>query len=143
MTWHLRNAAYIYLLISLVLCSLECASGTGPRCNDNQNSSVIQAGSEPKCRDIEPPKLIHCVDPMYPSEVRKQRLEGRVVVDAVLTPAGLIDDMKVRSSPGEMLTSLALAAFRERRYKPAKCRDSGEPVRVYVTLTVTFALRRD
>jgi TonB family protein len=145
MFWHLRRVAWICLVISPLLWFVKCASGpqsgnAGPGCTDRASSPAILVGSDPKCKEIVAPVLLHCVDPMYPSEVRKQRAEGKVVVDASLNTAGTLENMKVKTSTTGTLSSLALAALAERRYKPAVCRESGEPVRVYLTLTVTFWL---
>jgi TonB family protein len=142
---HSRRKAYICLVVSALLGSVTCASGpqsgdAGPGCTDHPSSPAILVGSDPKCKEIMAPILLHCVDPMYPTAVRNQKAEGKVVVDAILNTAGTLENMKVKTSTTATLPSLALAALAERRYKPAVCRESGEPVRVYLTLTVTFWL---
>jgi TonB family protein len=78
---------------------------------------------------------------MYPEALRRAKLKGVVVAEAVITSGGNLEDIKIVSSPAPELSSLALVAFRERRYKPAICRETGQPVQVTVTLTTSFTLQ--
>ncbi len=62
------------------------------------------------------------------------------MAEAVLTPQATLDSVRVVSSPSDALSALALKAFSQWRYKPAVCRDSGEQIRVYITMTTIFKL---
>jgi TonB family protein len=99
----------------------------------------VRAGKD--CKEVEAPVLLDCVEPGYPTDVRKARLEGKVVAVAVLTPDGNLEGIRVSSSPSETLSNVALKAFGQWHYKPAFCRDTGQPVQVHVTMTTTFSLR--
>jgi TonB family protein len=127
----------------LVFCAAGCASK--PAAANERNSSVPPSrGVRPvgvNCENIEAPKLIHRVEPAYPAKARQERLEGVVIMEAIITTEGVVSDVKVFRSPFETLTKHAVHAIRQWRYKPAFCRDLGKPIPVYLTVTMTFNLR--
>lgn len=138
----LRTKLLSCLLVGSLLWSAKCSSATPPvsvvpNCMKPRPSEVT-AGKD--CKEIEAPVLLDCVDPEYPADVRKEKLEGKVVARAVLTADANLEGMKIVSSPSEALSGLAVDAFRQWRYKPAFCRDSGKPVQAYITMTTTFSL---
>jgi len=89
--------------------------------------------------DIRPPELIHRVEPAYPEALRQGRIEGAVVLEAVVTESGEVSDLKVVRSTRPELEEPALSAVRQWRYRPATFQ--GRPVRVYLTITTNFRLR--
>jgi len=95
-----------------------------------------------KCDNLEPPVVIHRVEPKYPEYVRKQRWEGEVVLSAILGTDGRVSDITVRSSPGKPLSDLAVEALSQWRYKPAYCKDLEKPIRVYLNVTSRFRLNQ-
>ncbi|MEW5900093.1 MAG: energy transducer TonB, partial [Acidobacteriota bacterium] len=67
--------------------------------------------------DIEPPKLIKKVEPVYPEEARKAGIEGVVIVQARTDISGRIKDVMVlRSIPA--LNKAAIDAVRQWVYEP-------------------------
>jgi periplasmic protein TonB len=83
--------------------------------------------------------LVHRVDPEYPDLARRARQEGTVVLDAIITPGGGVEDVAVLKSAGVLLDEAALRAVRRWGYRPALL--DGRAVRVRLTVTVTFVLR--
>jgi protein TonB len=104
------------------------------------SSAVQEPMAGGGCKSIEAPKLLRSVEPDYPEEIRKQGVKGKVVAEAVLTPDGALEDIRIVSSPSEALSQLALKAFSQWRYKAAFCRNWGKPIRVYITMTAAFNL---
>jgi protein TonB len=86
------------------------------------------------------PKLVKRVEPAYPADVRKQRIEGKVVTECIIDSDGSISDIQVRSSPSQTLSDLAVAAIRQWQYNPAYCKDLNVSIRVYMYISVTFSL---
>ncbi len=130
------------LLIGSLVWSADCSSAPVPvprRPGDSSTASSTST-SELPCKDIEAPTLIRRVVPDYPAYLRRQGIEGEVVAQGVLNPDATFEDIKIVSSPSEALSELAVKAFRKWRYKAAFCRDWGKPIRVYITMTLTFAL---
>jgi periplasmic protein TonB len=101
---------------------------------------IGRAESKSHCEKMFPPVLISRREAKYPDEVRRQRIEGSVVLQGTVSTDGVLGDIKVLESADVRLTDLALDAFRAWRYKPALC--AKEPVETYVTTTFSFKLDR-
>jgi protein TonB len=84
--------------------------------------------------------LVNRVEPEYTEDARKAGLEGHVVLEAIIAADGTVEDIRVVNSATYSLDQFAMKAVRQWRYKPAFCGD--RPVRVYLTVTVTFSLNR-
>lgn len=81
--------------------------------------------------------LIHRVEPPYPPLAKSARVQGDVVLSAVINTNGEITNLQLVSGH-PMLVPAALAAVRQWRYKPYLL--NGQPVEVETTITVIFAL---
>jgi periplasmic protein TonB len=83
--------------------------------------------------------LIHDVPPQYPPEAGRERIEGTVVLLAVISTDGSVQDVQVVSGL-PILAQAAIAAVRQWRYKPYLI--NGEPVEVDSRITINFTLSR-
>ncbi len=81
--------------------------------------------------------LVHKVQPSYPPLARQARIQGVVVLQALIGKDGSIQNLHVVSGH-PMLTNSALDAVKEWRYKPYYL--NGEPVEVETTINVNFTL---
>lgn len=81
--------------------------------------------------------LIAPIRPVYPSIARIARVQGTVVVAAIISRTGTIDNMRVISGPA-MLQQAALDAIRAARYQPFQL--NGSPVEVQTTISINFRL---
>jgi len=81
--------------------------------------------------------LVHQVKPTYPQLARQARIQGAVVLQAVIAKDGSIQGLKVMSGH-PMLTPAAMDAVKQWRYKPYFL--NGEPVEVETQITVNFTL---
>ena len=80
------------------------------------------------------------VDPVYPPIAKAARIQGTVVLSALISKQGTIEDLRVVSGPA-MLQNSALEAVRTWRYKPYIL--NGEPVQVETQINVDFDLGGD
>jgi periplasmic protein TonB len=81
--------------------------------------------------------LIHRVEPVYPTLARAARIQGDVVLNAIISVNGQIENLQlVGGHP--MLVPAAIAAVQQWRYKPYLL--NGQPVEVETTITVIFTL---
>ena len=80
---------------------------------------------------------MHKVQPEYPPIARQARIQGVVVLQALIGNDGSIQNLHVVSGH-PMLTNAALAAVKEWKYKPYFL--NGEPVEVETTINVNFTL---
>ena len=81
--------------------------------------------------------LLTPIQPVYPPLARATRVQGEVVLEAVISQAGRIESLHVISGP-PMLRDAALTAVQSARYRPYLL--NGEPVEVNTTITVIFQL---
>ncbi len=81
--------------------------------------------------------LIAPIRPVYPSIAKVARVQGTVVVAAIISRTGTIDNMRVISGPA-MLQRAALDAIRAARYQPFQL--NGSPTEVQTTISVNFRL---
>ena len=81
--------------------------------------------------------LIAPIRPVYPNIARIARVEGTVVVEAIISRTGTIDSLRVVRGP-VMLQQAALDAIRTARYQPYRL--NGNPTEVETTISVNFRL---
>lgn len=81
--------------------------------------------------------LIAPIRPIYPEIARVARVEGTVVVEAIISRAGTIESLHVVSGPA-MLRVAALDAIRSARYQPYRL--NGSPTEVQTTISVNFRM---
>jgi TonB family protein len=84
----------------------------------------------------EPQKTAH-VDPVYPPDALSARVDGVVMAEITIDPAGVVRDARVRRSIPQ-LDQAALTAIRQWRYRPTV--KDGVPVPVLMTVSVPFKL---
>jgi len=82
-------------------------------------------------------RLQHRVLPEYPAQARSLRLEGPVVLEAMVMEDGSVHDIKLVSGH-PTLARAALDAVRQWRYHPYRL--NGKPVAMRTEITVTFKL---
>jgi periplasmic protein TonB len=89
--------------------------------------------------EVKQPVLVTKVEPPYPEIARKARIQGVVILEAVITKTGTVEEVKVLRSLHPILDQAAINAVKQWRYQPATL--NGRPVKVYFTVTVKFTLR--
>ncbi len=81
--------------------------------------------------------LVHKVTPDYPPLARQARVQGVVILEAVIAADGTIENLRVVSGH-PMLVGAAVQAVKQWRYKPYLL--NGSPVEVDTTVQVNFNL---
>jgi len=81
--------------------------------------------------------LVHRVDPIYPSIARTARVQGQVVLSAVIGKDGAIENLRVVSGH-PLLAGAAVDAVRQWRYRPYIL--NGDAIEVETQITVNFHL---
>jgi protein TonB len=95
--------------------------------------------ARPGFQGIREPKRIAYVAPEYPEIARLSRVEGTVILEAVLDVTGRVHSVRVLKSV-TLLDEAAIRAVRQWRYTPTEL--NGIPVQVLMTITVNFQLSR-
>jgi protein TonB len=80
------------------------------------------------------------IEPVYPELARVARLEGNVILQAIIGADGSVQDIEVLrcNRPNMGFEEAAIEAVQQWRYKPAL--QNGRPVEVYFTVFVEFKL---
>jgi periplasmic protein TonB len=84
----------------------------------------------------EPRRLVN-VSPVYPPLARSARVEGTVMLEAIINEAGIVEQLKVVRSVA-LLDQAAIDAVRQWRYTPTLL--NGTPVSVVMTITIRVTL---
>ncbi len=77
------------------------------------------------------------VEPSYPTLARQMKVQGAVVLQALIGSDGLIQDLRVVSGPG-ILATAAQEAVRQWRFKPYV--ENGKAVETQARITVNFTI---
>lgn len=88
--------------------------------------------------ELEQGNLITKVQPLYPAAAKSARVQGQVVLDAVISAEGIPEDVQVVSSPSDDLSQSALEAVRQWRYRPVWL--NGNPVEIETEIVVNYTL---
>jgi TonB family protein len=106
---------------------------------DGADSGTKKAGPVAVSAKVMESQLLTKVAPTYPVEAKKERIQGKVVLNAVIGKSGSVENLGVGSGPKELQQS-ALDAVRQWTYKPFLL--NGDPVEVKTTITVTYTLAK-
>ena len=82
-------------------------------------------------------QLLHRVAPVYPAQARLLRLEGTVILAAVIMEDGTVGDVNVVEGSA-VLAQSAVDAVKHWRYKPYEL--DGKPVKKETRISVDFKL---
>jgi periplasmic protein TonB len=113
--------------------------------------NVLRSGTQPVLPVAPPPErtapirishmsegdLIHKILPAYPPLARGARIQGQVILQAVISKQGTIENLRLLTGH-PMLVRAAIEAVRQWRYRPYIL--NNEPVEVETQITVNFSL---
>jgi protein TonB len=99
-----------------------------------ESDAAIPVGGE-----VTRPVKIFSPKPLYTELARRAGIEGTVILQAVIDKQGLVGEVEVLRGLPLGLTESAVAAVERWRFEPATLH--GQPVKVYLSLTVKFNLR--
>jgi protein TonB len=87
--------------------------------------------------NVQAAKLLNQPQPAYPALAIQARIQGTVVLHAIINRQGEVSELQVISGH-PLLVQAALEAVRRWRYQPTQL--NGDPVEVDTTITVSFVL---
>jgi periplasmic protein TonB len=97
----------------------------------------VPVARQPRVSHMMEGNLIYRVQPVYPQLARQARVQGVVVLRAVISSDGRIENLQVISGH-PLLVPAAIDAVRQWRYRPYLLND--QPVEVETQITVNFTL---
>jgi periplasmic protein TonB len=118
-----------------VLGGIIGSSGTGPAIAPPPPAPprIVRVGG-----NIKPPKQVYAPDPVYPAIARTARVQGTVVIDAIIDEHGNVVQAHAISGPG-LLIQAALQAVASWKYEPTRL--NGNPVSVEMHVEVNIVLQ--
>jgi TonB family protein len=109
--------------------------GLGPGSGGGAGGGVYRAGGP-----VSAPRLIKDVKPRYTSEALLSKIQGVVVLEAVVKADGCVSHIRVvKSLDPDGLDDEAIAAAAQWQFEPGRL--AGAPVDVLVTIMLSFTLR--
>lgn len=90
--------------------------------------------------DLTAPVAIHKVDPAYPSSLMKSRIEGTVLLYAIIRADGTVDGVKVLRGVDDTLDEYARVALSHWQFRPAT--RHGAAVDLEAIVQIPFAARK-
>jgi protein TonB len=102
-------------------------------------SGPAQAKQENKDKDVTKPVPINKINPTYPEEAKKEKIQGEVVLTIVISAEGKVLDVTVKKSVDERLSKAAIEAVRQWTFEPGKDA-KGKAVQVKSDITIMFRL---
>jgi protein TonB len=88
---------------------------------------------------INPPQLVHRVEPFYPPIAVQAHLQGVVILEAIVERDGTVAEVKVLRSVNPLLDREAVLAVKQWRYSPLVL--NGVRERFILTVTLSFNLQ--
>lgn len=76
---------------------------------------------------------------LYPEAAKKANVQGKVYILLYVNESGGVDDIKLVKGIGAGCDDAAIKAFKRATFTPGK--DNGMPVKVKLTLPVTFKIK--
>jgi TonB family protein len=133
----------ILALGCLALGVVACGSVYALRVHVNTLNFVAAAGQKPTkpiavSAGVMAGQKISGANPVYPADAKRDRIQGTVVLAAVIGKDGTVENLTVVSGPSALQKS-AIDAVRQWVYKPFLL--NGDPVEVKTQISVVYSLR--
>jgi periplasmic protein TonB len=105
----------------------------------SQTKSTDAQLARPGVNGVTKPDCVYCPVPDYTDQARKEKIQGAVIVQAVVTVEGRAEHISVVRGLGSGLDEKAIEIVQKWRFKPAR-NSEGHAVAVSVPMEVTFHL---
>ena len=128
-----------------VLGLATCASALALRLSVNALPAATDKNTSQSADSLNVPasemagNVLTKVPPKYPEEAKKERIQGTVLLNAVIGKDGAVEELTVASGPKELQQS-SLDAVRQWTYKPYLL--NGDPIEVKTTISVIYTLAK-
>lgn len=126
---------HFQLVLTLALALIGLVGSPALLCQEDSTNQAKKSEAESR-HGVTPPHIIHSVDPEYDQASRKARVQGLVVVSALVTEGREPQDLKIARSLNAALDEKAIEAVSRWRFAPAT--KDGKPVGVRVQVEVNF-----
>ncbi len=109
--------------------------------NFSELLSNAEGGRQTSSSDVSAPGPLKKIDPKYPPTLVKERVEGEVVLYAVIRSDGSVDSIQLVRGIDEQLDANAMQAFSQWKFRPAT--KQGTPIDLEAIVHIPFRLPAD
>ncbi|MGH7997049.1 MAG: energy transducer TonB [Opitutaceae bacterium] len=88
--------------------------------------------------EFDPPVPVRTVAPVFPTEMRREGIDGIVLVDCVIDAHGNVQNPTVKKASNDAFSEPALEALKQWKFKPAEKDGTKVPVRVAIPVRFTL-----
>lgn len=139
----MRRVAIVTACAALVLATCGSALALGMHVNSGSAGGDSGASKTPPKQltvpaEVMAQNILTKAIPIYPPEAKKARIQGTVVLRALISKDGIVENLQVLSGPQELQQS-SLDAVRQWTYKPYLL--NGDPIEVETTVNVVYSLK--
>lgn len=106
----------------------------GPPSIGSAGNGPMQVGG-----DVTAPQKIFSPQPLYTEEARRERVQGVVILEAIVDATGAISNIRVLKGLPQGLAQSTVETVGQWKFKPAT--RAGIPVAVFYNLTISFSLQ--
>ena len=89
--------------------------------------------------NVTAPAVLNRVEPRYVEAYRRASISGMVIVEALISEEGVVEDVRLLKSRAPELDAAAMNAVRQWTFEPGRA--EGQPVPVIFSLTINFKLK--
>ena len=122
---------------STILATAVCASALALHLSLTPASALHVAPGVKVPSSVMAGQLVSTVPPKYPEDAKKARVQGSVVLAAVVSKTGTVEQLRVVSGPPELQAS-SIDAVKQWVYKPYVL--NGQPTEVDTEIEITYSL---
>jgi TonB family protein len=114
---------------------------TTPKASSRTAEAIAKQTYHPGVGGVSYPSCAYCPNPAYPENALKAKYEGKVSLEAVITPNGHASNIHVLNGPDQGLgvEEKAVEILKRWRFKPAVA-PTGKAVAVQIPIQVAFHL---
>lgn len=136
------RVALVVACVALGLATCGSALALGTHVSEPSTADGSGASKPPKQLTVPAAvmaeNLLTKAVPAYPPAAKKARIQGTVVLEAMISKEGTVENLRVLSGPQELQQS-SLDAVRQWTYKPYLL--NGDPIEVKTTVNVVYWLK--
>ena len=120
-------------IIFTITCRFKLKNGVK---TEEFDKGAVVAGED---QEIKPPKLLKKVNPFYPEEARKNKIQGVVVLRVRIDEQGSVEQTMIIKSESSLLNKPATDAVKQWKYEVLNLK--GKPTPVVFNVTISFKLK--
>jgi len=117
--------------------NLDLSGASGPIAGSTPAAAVTAAAGRVHVSEQTNPVVTKSVAPDYPMLARQMKVQGAVILQALISREGSIQELQILSGPA-ILAAAAREAVKQWRFKPYY--QNGEPVETQAKITVNFTI---